>query len=598
MNILSRSLLSFTSLLLSLALGWNVHPSPARSAEILTLRLGLLQKSVPISELEAFVRTGQITPNLELYRGILTDDIREVLQKHLQVDRRIARQFLEDLFQEKDGERLLSQLGAVLPDNNPDKLKETFVNILEKPEKINLFSFLQAYPNQRLTLDLVALASIAVRLNRKNWQNTLIGSSLTRSLPTTEGTSLPASISPHQHGDSPVFKQDRVFYDSIRKRPIRADIYYSPETRGPLVIMSHGFAADRRFLRYLAYHLASQGLTVVAIEHPGSNIDSLVRAATGFKLDNILPAKEFVERPRDISFVINELTGLNEIGSELAGKFNTERVTIIGHSFGGYTALALAGARLHPASARAACARLAPLERSPADWLQCSAAALPYKQISLRDHRITRAIVLNPLIGDLFAGDLSSIAIPTLMLSSTGDGITPIAEHQLQPFERLGGEKYLLIADGATHMSVTDLVYLDSAMGQSTLVQEVMDEQADPLRKLLAGISYAFIQQSAPDREIYRPFLSSAYAESFSTDRLQFRFTRQLPTPIAAVLTVLSVDRPKIRPDSPLSSPGWLEESWNSIGAWFVPRDFRTEKLSAVFGELLRHSDGTFDPWG
>jgi predicted dienelactone hydrolase len=362
--------------------------------------------------------------------------------------------------------------------------------------------------------------------------------------------------------------------------------------------MSHGFAADRRFLRYLAYHLASYGLTVVSVEHPGSNIQALLRTAQDWRINNLLPAEEFVERPKDISFILNELTALNNnLNQEFRGKFNTNNVTIIGHSFGGYTALALAGARLYPSITRQVCQSLAPLERSPADWLQCAVTKLPYKQMSFRDYRIDRAIVLNPIVGSLFSSDISSITIPVLMLSSTEDGITPIIEHQLQPFEQLAGEKYLIIAKGATHMSVTDIAYMNSSMGQSTLVREVMDEQADSLRDVIKGVSLAFIEQSTTFSQWYQPYLSSTYIDGFNESSLSFLFTKKLPRTITAMVDFFSINKNKIIENTSSEQSFWLEESWAVINGFFNPPNFRTDSLKSVFGQLLDYTDRTFDPW-
>ena len=68
--------------------------------------------------------------------------------------------------------------------------------------------------------------------------------------------------------------------DRSRERSIPVDIYWSEATHGPLVVISHGFGADRRFFAYLAQHLASHGLTVVSVEHPGSNVASLISLQT------------------------------------------------------------------------------------------------------------------------------------------------------------------------------------------------------------------------------------------------------------------------------------------------------------------------------
>jgi predicted dienelactone hydrolase len=324
----------------------------------------------------------------------------------------------------------------------------------------------------------------------------------------------------------------------------------------------------------------------------------LLHASQGWQINNLLPAEEFVERPKDISFILNELTALNNNSDrEFKGKFNTEKVTMIGHSFGGYTALALAGARLHPSITRQVCQSLTPLERSPADWLQCAVTKLPYKQMSFRDYRINRVIVLNPIVGSLFSSDISSITVPLLMLSSTEDGITPIIEHQLKPFEQLSGEKYLILAKGATHMSVTDIIYLNSSMGQSTLVREVMDEQANPLRTMIKGVSLAFIEQSTAFSDWYKPYLSLNYIESFNSKNIDFYLIQKLPKSVTTLTNFLTINQSKIDSDSSPKQFSWLEDSWTTINSLFTPPNFRTESLSSVFGELLDYTDRTFDPW-
>ncbi|NJO93526.1 MAG: alpha/beta fold hydrolase, partial [Hydrococcus sp. RM1_1_31] len=181
------------------------------------------------------------------------------------------------------------------------------------------------------------------------------------------------------------------------------------------MVISHGFAADRKFLKYLARHLASHGFTVVALDHPGSNIAALFQTAVSMKLSKLLPASEFIDRPQDVTFLLDKLEKLNRRKGILQGKINTKQVTVIGHSYGSYTALALAGAELNPRALREFCQALTPLERSPADWLQCAAAELPYGKRQFRDPRVVRVIALNPIIGNLFGNDLSGVRVPTLI---------------------------------------------------------------------------------------------------------------------------------------------------------------------------------------
>jgi predicted dienelactone hydrolase len=314
----------------------------------------------------------------------------------------------------------------------------------------------------------------------------------------------------------------------------------------------------------------------------------------GADLKQLLPASEFIDRPQDISFLLDKLDLLDRRQGLLKGKLNTERVTVIGHSFGSYTALALAGAELNPKAVRGFCQKITPLERSPADWLQCAAAELPYGKRQFRDPRVASVIAFNPIIGNLFGNDFSHVKVPTLIVSSTDDGITPTISNQLQPFKALAGEKYLVVAMGATHMSVTDVSNSNSTVGQSTLVKELMGEDAQPMREMAKGISLAFIEQLTPLAESYRPFLSSAYVRSLSSDRIAFRIARELPPSLDTWLNVLylssgasgsqdSEDRPSL---------------WKTVQGYFAnaqqmlsPPGYCTGQLDHLFTGLLNNYD-------
>jgi predicted dienelactone hydrolase len=176
----------------------------------------------------------------------------------------------------------------------------------------------------------------------------------------------------------------------------------SPASRQPLVVISHGFGADRTFFAYLARHLASHGLTVVALEHPSSNIKQLNVSAVNNPAQ-LLPATEFINRPKDVSFVLDELAKRNRQLGATSRKLNTEEVSAIGHSLGGYTVLALAGAELNLEELRQFCKGSSAITQAPGDWLQCAAAELPERTLKLRDQRIKSAIALIPLLDNYLA---------------------------------------------------------------------------------------------------------------------------------------------------------------------------------------------------
>jgi predicted dienelactone hydrolase len=81
--------------------------------------------------------------------------------------------------------------------------------------------------------------------------------------------------------------------------------------------------------------LAARGFVVAALDHPG---DTLLDWMTGTAVDD--PTNE-VQRVADVQFVIDTLLGDPECLPPLAGVDATQ-VAVVGHSYGGFTALAVA----------------------------------------------------------------------------------------------------------------------------------------------------------------------------------------------------------------------------------------------------------------
>jgi hypothetical protein len=79
-----------------LVLGWSTMMLPSRAATEITLKLGAVQQSIPLEDLENFAARGEISPALQPYRLVLTRDLKNLLSQELETDNRLAQQFLED----------------------------------------------------------------------------------------------------------------------------------------------------------------------------------------------------------------------------------------------------------------------------------------------------------------------------------------------------------------------------------------------------------------------------------------------------------------------------------------------------------------------
>ena len=530
---------------LTLALGWGGAIPSALAAKQVTIRLGPFEQAIAIADLDRFAKTGKISSELQLYAPILTPQVREVLNRRLQLDPKLADKIIDDVLHSPTGKQLIDSLGVAIPNSTLPQLQTAASLAVRQANGLSVVGFLRAYPKENITVDASSAIALALQFNPTYLQSEALSPLLESELAVTSNTPFKPTFNPAQSGSQTVQQQTLFLLDRQRNRTIPVDLYWgkgvqsTSPTQQPLVVISPGFGEDRKFLAYLARHLASYGLTVAALEHPGSNASWVARMSGDRNIADLLPGREFVERPKDVSFLLDELAKLNQQPGPLQGKLNTQQVSVIGHSLGGYTALALAGAELNLEELRQFCKGSIVFRQAPGDWLQCAAADLPDRKLQLQDKRVKSAIALNPLIGNLFGKTgLTQVTTPVLLLGGTEDVVTPLISNQLRPFTQLGGSKYLLTAIGGTHLSISDSVNLSDTTA-STVVKERRGEETKSLRQLVSGVSLAFVKQLTPEAKKYEPFLTPAYAQSLSTPQLPLRLNTELPASIVPLIEIV-----------------------------------------------------------
>ncbi len=198
--------------------------------------------------------------------------------------------------------------------------------------------------------------------------------------------------------------------------------------RRPLILLSHGFGGTASGLAWLGTALAMHGFIAVAVNHPGNN------ALEDYTVDG---SSLFWLRAVDVSAVISAMLDDKTFGSQI----NPARIGAAGHSFGGYTVIAVAGGITDPEQLEAFCRspaadalckpppefsdirqrRLARLSSDPVFRQRYSQADNSY-----RDERVRTVFAMAPGPGPIFTLEsLGKISIPVAIVTGSADEITP-----------------------------------------------------------------------------------------------------------------------------------------------------------------------------
>lgn len=198
-----------------------------------------------------------------------------------------------------------------------------------------------------------------------------------------------------QQGKYQVKQEKWQVTDSSRDRSFYIDVFAPQGVSGniPVIIFSHGLSSRPEDYAEGLNHLASHGFLVAAPQHVGSDVIYFKEMFEGLN-KNVFDENEFINRPKDISFVIDELERRNQ--SEFQGKLNLTKVGVSGHSFGGYTALAVSGAAIDFDYLQQSCDRLYS-GLNVAILLQCQALNLPRQDYQFQDPRVKAVFAANPV---------------------------------------------------------------------------------------------------------------------------------------------------------------------------------------------------------
>ncbi|MFM7573391.1 MAG: alpha/beta hydrolase [Snowella sp.] len=499
---------------------------PVKAAERIFFTYPPVHVSIRTASIEKFANEGIVDGNLRFYLDLLgitaeqRVELREALNKRLEIDPIQLSRF----FNTSMGERILARIGSLVTiqggRNGVKAIRGAMISAALDPEGLTAINFLRKLPtDMQIQGQLVLEAVQATKIIVDATQEFIVR--MAKFSAQEAATQTPADFAklidprkPDPYGVQPKLRWQLA--DKSRNRNFYVDIYQPQRQKAgktPVIVFSHGLASRPEDFATVGEHLASYGYLVIMPQHPGSDFQQAQALLSGLSRE-VFYQNEFLDRPKDISYVLDELERRNQ--REFSDRLDLSSVGIIGHSFGGTTALLVAGAEFDWQNLKRDC--------GPANYpntslfLQCQALDLPQDQYSFRDERITSVFTLNPVTSALFGREgLAKVKIPVVLLAGSFDPAAPAVLEQMRTFPWLGSaDKYLVLSDGQAHV---DFSQLDA--GVSDLLGSMGDltlPSPDLLNTYRDGLLVPFFEVYLSKNPEFKPFIESysSYAQHLS----------------------------------------------------------------------------------
>ena len=553
-NISSRLVSRSAALMILLStIGLGIGVRCSESADTVNFRFNIFEVSVSVDELETFSKTGELRGALDMAsRYISAPDManfRRILTERADISVVLLSRFLYT----SQGERALDILGDYIKtgpnlSGNRAIRAAAVLATVDKPNGLSLLNFLRKFPTSDIYFDIQAGLQTVSELTDL-LQNTqkivqMLNSEAAKQVATK--TAPAASPQPSVKSSSQLpdlrdagnLKWDRYslkapslknkyeipFYLFIPQRPNANSVSI------PAIVIYPGLISSREPLLYLAEHLASYGFAVVLTISPTSSDDQLDKLIIGVASE-IAPPESFIDRPNDITAVLNFVEKSSKVNNPNIANINWKNVGIVGHSFGGYAALALVS------DAQIQFADLAEVCQGKYKWnvsllLQCVALELPKQTYKLGDPRITAAIAVNPVTSHVLGKSaLSKITVPIVIVGSSNDTFAPVVSEQIIPFTWLTtASRYLVLLNGAGHTAVTAIASGErlSAEVSNALAGTNPSASQDYLKLL----SVAFFKTHLSQESGYANYLTTKYFVNLPA-----------PSPQASLLRSLNIEQ-------------------------------------------------------
>jgi predicted dienelactone hydrolase len=400
-----------------------------------------------VEDLATFAETGEITLEFAFYANYLDEQTRQRLRQILQTSFDVKPITVYRLTNMAMGEDFLERLGNIIythPERNGFyAIRSALILASAQPEGLTAINFLRQFPTDEMQLNTDKIFAIVKEAqNFFQYKHTTIEAIAEQARKEISQTKTNSKDLPdlRQPGQYRVKKETLTFPINAMRQTATSfagnyDLnvnIYNPEgltSSAPLAIIAHGLGSQQSDFDYLAEHLASHGYMVAVPENAGSS-ENYQQAFLRGEVDVDVSPIEFYSRPRDITHLLDRL----EEYPEYRGQINWSQVGILGHSFGGTTALITSGAPVNLARVLEVC-DTDNFTLNVSLFLQCRASDLPPGDYNLQDNRIKAVAALNPVTSSVLGIEsMQQIEIPTLIIGGTMDFISPYLKNKYIPF--------------------------------------------------------------------------------------------------------------------------------------------------------------------
>ncbi len=489
---------------------------------------------VSVKDLEIFAKEGRITPSLGFYTKRLNPEqqasLRDLLNRRLQLNQVSMGQLVYSPI----GKRVLQELTPLFKNSSPDItfnfLRAALIQAAADPEGVSVLNVVRQYPADTLTVDREHLLQAVDEASKLVEDKNLIIAALQQEA-TTEATAKGlVNASAQQNLALPGLykwrKESLSFTNPSRQHSINADVYLPTNITAPapVIVIAPGLGSNLTTFAYLAEHLASYGFGVIIVDFPSSDTRRIRQFLAG--LNTAPKPSEWVEQPKDVTYLLNELERKSQSEPAWQGQLNLKQVGVLGQSLGGYTVLALGGAQVKWQALKQSCAKVDRADEFSFNlsllW-QCADAQSFNPSPDLHDKRVSAVLAVNPLSNPVFGQQgMSQMQVPVMLVSGSADYLTPPVPEQILPFTWLTNpDKYLVLVKNSTHFSFVSGDGLPLPKG-------LVGPNPGVARSYLKALSVAFFRTHLTHQPEFAAYLSESYLKSISQEPLPLSLVRSL----------------------------------------------------------------------